>query len=386
MKILVLGGDGFCGWPTSLHLSRLGHEVIVVDDLSRRRIDLELGVESLTPIRPLSIRLRAWEELTGAPIGFVALDLAADYDGVHSLIAREQPDAVVHLAEQRSAPYSMLSSRHKRYTVERNVTATHNLLVALVEARTDVHVVHLGSMGVYGYHSPLARIPEGYWTVKTTNDEGAESIREVLYPASPETVYHLTKAQDQLLFAFYNQCHGLRVTDLHQGIVWGTETAETRLDERLINRFDYDATYGTVLNRFLVQAAVDHPMTVYGTGGQTRAFICIEDTVRCIAHAVHHPPARGERVRIVNQMSEAYRVRDLAIRIAELTGAEIAYLPNPRAEADENELPVCNDTLLKWIPDPVLLEDRLLHEVTALAGQYAHRCDPRRIPSVANWR
>ncbi len=383
MKVIVLGGDGFCGWPTSLHLSRLGHEIIVVDDLCRRRIDVELGVDSLTPIQPLPVRLCVWEELTGTTIRFVPLDVASDYDELHLLIASERPDAVVHFAEQRSAPYSMASPRHKRYTVERNVNATHNLLVALVEARSDAHVVHLGSMGVYGYRSPLARIPEGYLPVRVTNDDGTESIQDVLYPANPESVYHLTKAQDQLLFAFYNRCHGLRITDLHQGIVWGTETIETRLDERLINRFDYDGTFGTVLNRFLMQAAVGYPITVYGTGGQTRAFIYVEDTVRCIALALEHPPAPGERVRIINQMSEAHRVRDLAARVAALTGADIAYMDNPRAEADENDFPVCNDTLLKWALNPILLEDGLLHEVTAIARAYAHRCDRRRITCVA---
>jgi UDP-sulfoquinovose synthase len=385
-RVLVLGGDGFCGWPTSLHLSALGHEIIIVDDLSRRKIDIDLAVESLTPIQPCPVRLQAWNELTGAQIRFRRLDVATQYHELHALIATEKPDAVVHFAQQRSAPYSMASAAQKRYTVSNNVNATNNLLAALVEARSNAHVVHLGSMGVYGYRSPVTTIPEGYVTVRIAAGGGTDVTQEILYPTNPESIYHMTKAQDQLLFAFYNKNDGLRVTDLHQGIVWGTQTEETRLDERLINRFDYDAVYGTVLNRFVMQAAVGHPLTVYGTGGQTRAFIHIQDTVRCIELALEHAPAPGERVRVVNQMSEAHRVRDLAARIAALTGADIAHVDNPRIEADENELPACNATLLKWGLRPVLLEDALLHDVAAIADKYAYRCDRSRIPCEPGWR
>ena len=215
----------------------------------------------------------------------------------------------MHFAEQRAAPYSMKSSWHKRYTVNNNVNATHNLLAALVEAELDTHVVHLGTMGVYGYGTAGVKIPEGYLRVRIDTDEGTEVEQEILYPVNPGSVYHMTKTQDQLLFAFYNKNDGTRVTDLHQGIVWGTQTAETRLDERLINRFDYDGDYGTVLNRFLMQAAVGYPLTVHGTGGQTRAFIHIQDTVRCIQLAIENPPERGERVRVFNQMTECHRVR-----------------------------------------------------------------------------
>src|SRR6476646_351138 len=246
MRILVLGGDGFCGWPTSLYLSARGHDVTIADNFSRRRIDEELEVSSLTPIRTLDERVAAWRDITGRTIDTSVLDIARDYDELLALLDDQRPDAIVHFAEQRAAPYSMKSSRHKRYTVNNNVNATHNLLAALVEAELDAHVVHLGTMGVYGYGTAGVKIPEGYLRVRFDTDEGGEVEQEILYPVNPGSVYHMTKTQDQLLFAFYSKNDGTRVTDLHQGIVWGTQTAETRLDERLINRFDYDGDYGTV--------------------------------------------------------------------------------------------------------------------------------------------
>jgi UDP-sulfoquinovose synthase len=259
---LILGGDGFCGWPTALHLSACGHDVAIVDNFARRAADVELGAESLTPIQPMAVRLDAWREIAGRDLGFYELDVAKDYDALVEVLEDYEPDAVVHFAEQRAAPYSMKSSRHKRYTVDNNVNATHNLLAALVETELDAHVVHLGTMGVYGYGAAGVKIPEGYLTVRMEADDGGEVEKEILFPASPGSVYHTTKTLDQLLFAFYNKNDEIRVTDLHQGIVWGTQTAETRLDERLINRFDYDGDYGTVLNRFLMQGAVGYPLTV----------------------------------------------------------------------------------------------------------------------------
>ena len=304
MRILILGGDGFCGWPTSLHLSACGHDVAIVDNLARRNADIELEADSLTPIRPIGTRLEAWRELTGRDIPFHRFNVAENYRVMLDLITEWQPDAVVHFAEQRAAPYSMKSSWHKRYTVINNVNATHNLLAALVEAgptRTSCTSARWASTATA---PPAIKIPEGYLRVKIDTDEGTEIEQEILYPVNPGSVYHMTKTQDQLLFAFYNKNDGTRVTDLHQGIVWGTQTAETRLDERLINRFDYDGDYGTVLNRFLMQAAVGYPLTVHGTGGQTRAFIHIQDTVRCIQLAIENPPEHGERVQVFNQMTE----------------------------------------------------------------------------------
>jgi len=386
MRVLVLGGDGFCGWPTALHLSARGMDVALLDNFSRRRIDRQIGSTSLTPITSMEERLATWQALRGRALDFTELDLAQDYESLCTLLTHLAPDAIVHFAEQRSAPYSMRSPATKRYTVQNNLAATHNLLCALVEIGLDAHVVHLGTMGVYGYGGTDAPIPEGYLPVRVSNAEGQWIEREILHPTDPGSVYHMTKAQDQLLFAFYNKNDGLRITDLHQGIVWGTQTAETQLDERLINRFDYDGDYGTVLNRFLMQAAVGHPLTVHGTGGQTRAFIHIQDTVRCIELALMSPPRSGERVRIMNQVTETHRVRDLAALVAQQTGATVRFLPNPRREAPENELRADGRRLQELGLKPTTLSAGLMQEVHEIARRYAARCDLRKIPSTVRWR
>ena len=386
MRILVLGGDGFCGWPTALYLSDKGNDVVIVDNLSRRNIDNELEVSSLTPISPMSVRLQAWKDVSGKDITWHRFDVAENYHRLLSVIQEYQPDAVVHFAEQRAAPYSMKSSWHKRYTVSNNLNATNNVLAAVVEAGADAHVVHLGTMGVYGYGTAGMRIPEGYLKVEVHTDEGRSIEQEILYPANPGSIYHMTKTQDQLLFAFYNKNDKIRVTDLHQGIVWGTQTDQTARDERLINRFDYDGDYGTVLNRFLMQAAVGYPLTVHGTGGQTRAFIHIRDTVRCIELAIGNPPGRDERVKILNQMTETHRVRDLAKIVSGMTGAEIDFVTNPRNVAAENDLFVENKQFLDLGLEPVTLEDSLLKEITEIAEKYSHRCDREKIPCRSLWR
>lgn len=384
MKILILGGDGFCGWPTALHLSGQGHDVTIVDNLSRRHIDNELGVASLTPIAPIDVRLNAWKQITGRTIAALHMDVAREYDRLEATIERLAPDAVVHFAEQRSAPYSMKHARAKRYTVENNLAATQNILCALVETGVDAHLVHLGTMGVYGYGGGL-RIPEGYLTVEVDDSSGARTQREILFPPDPGSIYHMTKTQDQLLFYFYNKNDGVRITDLHQGVVWGTQTRETRLDERLINRFDYDGDYGTVLNRFLMQAAVGHDLTVHGSGRQTRAFIHIQDTVRCIEMAIGNAPNAGERVRIYNQMTETWRVGELAKLVARLTGAPIRHMANPRREAAENDLCVDNRCLLDLGLEPTTLRGALLTEIVDVAQRYADRCDTSRIVATSQW-
>src|SRR5579859_5583920 len=386
MRVLVLGGDGFCGWPTSLYLSDRGHEVTILDNLSRRNIDNELEVESLTPIRPIGERLRAWQEVSGREIGFINVNLATEYDGLVRILQELRPEAIVHFAEQRAAPYSMRSVTSKRYTVDNNVRATHNLLVALVSTGSQAALAHLGTMGVYGYGwTGSAPIPEGYLTVKIETPDG-EIAREILHPANPGSVYHMTKTLDQLMFAFYAKNDGLRITDLHQGIVWGTQTDQTSRDERLVNRFDYDGDYGTVLNRFLMQAAIGHPLTVHGTGGQTRAFIHIRYTVRCIELAITSPPDNGDRVRVLNQITETHQVLELAKLVGDTVGVEIAYLPNPRREAEENDLVVRNDQFLALGLNPTTLSQGLLDEVTQVANKYKHRVDPTKIIARSVWR
>lgn len=388
-EVVVLGGDGFCGWPTSLHLSEAGYDVTIVDNLSRRKIDEELGVQSLTPIRPIEERLDAWEEVSGKRIGFEQIDIACDYDGLLELLGTARPDAVVHFAEQRSAPYSMKSSWHKRYTVFNNDIGMTNLLAGVVEAGLDTHVVHLGTMGVYGYGATgSAPIPEGYLPVKIDTPDG-ELTTEILHPTSPGSIYHMTKVHDQTSLAYYAKNDKVRSTDLHQGIVWGTQTPETSRDPRLINRFDYDGDYGTVLNRFLVQAALDYPLTVHGTGGQTRAFINIRDTVRCIELAIKNPPQEAPdgtiRPMIFNQATETARVRDLAAMVSKLSGVKIENLPNPRNEAAENELNVTNDKFLQLGLNPTTLDEGLLAEIEDIAKQYRDRVDPDKIPARSTW-
>jgi UDP-sulfoquinovose synthase len=384
-RIIIFGGDGFCGWPTALYLSNCGAEVLIVDNLSRRRIDEELELKSLTPIAPIETRLQAWKKVSGQTIQFVKLDMSTEYSGLADLLTDFRPTTVVHFAQQRAAPYSMKSSEHKRYTVTNNVSTTHNLLAALVETHVDAHVVHLGTMGVYGYDAQGLALPEGYLPVLVEGEDGTHYRQEILHPTNPGSIYHMTKTLDQLMLAFYNKNDGIRMTDLHQGIVWGTQTAETSQDLHLINRFDYDGDYGTVLNRFLVQAAVGHCLTVHGSGGQTRAFIHIRDTVRCIELAIRNPPKRDERVKILNQMTETCRVADLARLVHSNTGAKIEYVVNPRQEAAENDLAVENRQLLDLGLDPITLSDGLMDEVIEIARWYVDRVDPSKIPCTSYW-
>lgn len=383
--ILVLGGDGFCGWPTSLHLSKHGYDMVIIDNFSRRKIDIDLGLESLTPISTMEERIDAWHELTGKKIEYVNLDVSTEYERLVNLLRQFSPAAVVHFAEQRAAPYSMRTSTAKRYTVDNNVRGTHNVLCAIVESGVDAHLVHLGSMGVYGYGTSGMPIPEGYLPISICQPQGEAVQREIPYPPNPGSVYHMTKTMDALLFYFYNKNDKLRITDLHQGIVWGTDTDETKLDKRLINRFDYDGDYGTVLNRFLVQSVVGHPLTVHGVGGQTRAFIHIRDTVKCVKLAIENPPEHGDRVNIFNQATEAHNVKALAEIVSRLTGCEIRYYENPRSEDRQNSLALENKKFLSLGLSPTTLSTGLLNEVCDVVAVYRDRCKFDKIICTSLW-
>ena len=380
MKIFVLGGDGFCGWPTSLRLAAEGHEIFVVDNLVRRRIDSDLQSNSLVPIASIEDRIITASSIIGS-IRFESCDISNEYAKLLKLFKTEKPDVVVHFAEQRSAPYSMISDVERRFTMDNNVTGTSNVLNAIVESNPDIHLIHLGTMGVYGYSKEMGPIPEGYLDINLPITGNKKSI---LYPCNPGSVYHLTKCLDQLMFQYYNKNWNIRITDLHQGIVWGTETSETIKDQRLNNRFDYDGIYGTVLNRFICQAASNIPLTVYGTGGQARAFIHISDTANCISLAINHPPNES-CVRIYNQVSEVHTVMDLANIIKNTYGGEIQFLENPRNELSENELEVDNAGLRSLGFNPLLLSSELVKDISNLAKEFKNNVKSENVINSPRW-
>jgi len=380
MKILILGGDGFCGWPTALKLSAVGHDVHILDNLSRRKIDKDLNSSSLTKIESIEKRLETAKKLQ-MEIGFTQADVC-DSMALKDCIEKFSPDTIVHFAEQRAAPYSMISDSERRYTVNNNITATHTLLSTIVDVNPNIHLVHLGTMGVYGYSKDFGAIPEGYLDVKINSTEKDVSI---LYPTNPGSIYHMTKSLDQIIFQFYNKNWNLRITDLHQGIVWGTQTEETSLHPDLVNRFDYDGVYGTVLNRFITQAATNHPLTVYGIGGQRRAFIHINDTVQCIKLSIENPPENTDRVRIFNQVSEVRGVLELANILKEKYGAEVKLYENPRKELPENELEVSNEGLVSLGFEPITLSESLIDDCKFIAEQFGNRMNPNNIMSSPKW-
>ncbi|MCL6444097.1 MAG: NAD-dependent epimerase/dehydratase family protein [Alicyclobacillus sp.] len=382
MRILIAGGDGFCGWPTALYLSERGHEVAIVDSLIRRTWDEELGTQPLTPIASLQDRVRAWRELTGKDIAVHIGDLT-DYTVVERVFREFQPDAIVHYAEQRSAPYSMIDREHAVFTQVNNVVGTLNVLYAIREIAPDCHLIKLGTMGEYG--TPNIDIEEGYIRIQ---HKGREDV--LPYPKQPFSFYHLSKVHDSHNIMFACKAWGLRATDLNQGVVYGLWTDETRRAEALYNRVDYDGVFGTALNRFCIQAAVGHDLTVYGKGGQTRAFLDIRDTVQCIELAALHPADRGE-FRVFNQFTEQFSVLELAERVqavAERMGltANIAHLENPRVEKEEHYYNAVHTKLIDLGLKPHLLGDELIQELIETAQRYRDRVDFRVIAPTAKWR
>jgi UDP-sulfoquinovose synthase len=382
MNILVLGGDGYCGWPTALHLSKLGHRVGIADNFIRRLWDYELGVETLTPIRSLHARVAAWQACTDRSMEIFVGDLC-DYTFVRKMFERFAPDAVVHFAEQRSAPYSMIDREHAVSTQVNNITGTLNLLFAMRDEAPECHLVKLGTMGEYG--TPNIDIEEGFIEI---HHNGRKDV--LPFPKQPGSFYHLSKVHDSHNIAFATKIWGLRTTDLNQGVVYGTMTDEIALDERLVNRFDYDEVWGTALNRFCVQAAIGHPLTVYGKGGQTRGFLDIRDTIRCIALAVDNPPKPGE-FRVYNQFTEQFNVKQLAELIAKAAKplgltCRIEHVPDPRVEAEEHYYNAKHTKLVDLGLQAHLLSDSLLDSLLNIAIRYKARVDPKVIWPTVKWR
>ncbi len=379
MRTLVLGGDGYLGWPTALHLSQCGHDVAVADNFARRQYDYELGAESLVPIETLQVRTKVWAELTGKLIGTYVGDLT-DAEFVYEMVRDFGPDTIVHFAEQRAAPYSMIDRKHAVYTQYNNVIGNLNVLFAIGEIDRDIHLVKLGTMGEYG--TPNIDIEEGWLDVthKGRTDR-------VLFPKRPGSFYHLSKVHDSHNIEFCCRIWGLRSTDLNQGVVYGQQTDETALDPRLETRFDYDSVFGTVLNRFVIQAVLGHPLTVHGSGGQTRGMIDIRDTVECIRLASEHPAERGE-FRVFNQMTESLSVAEIAKTVQETyhQPVQIEHLENPRVESDTHHYTVVHQGLVELGLRPHLLSETLLESLFAVAERHKHRVNVDAIRPTVDWR
>ncbi len=382
MRIAVLGGDGYCGWATALYLSSKGHQVAIVDSFVRRQWDFDLGVQTLTPIRSLRDRLQAWKDLTGNVIDVFVGDMT-DYAFLSGHIRDFEPDTVIHFAEQRSAPYSMIDREHATFTQVNNLVGTLNLLFALREFGSDCHLVKLGTMGEYG--TPNIDIEEGY--IRIEHNGRTDSLP---FPKQPGSFYHLSKVHDSHNIMFCCKAWGLRATDLNQGVVYGTTTDETALDEALINRFDYDEIFGTALNRFCIEAAVGHPITVYGKGGQTRGFLDIRDTIRCVEIACLNPAEPGE-FRVFNQFTEQFSVLELAHMVqtaAKKLGikVQIDHLPDPRVEAETHYYNAQHSKLIDLGLKPHLLSDSLLDSLISIALKYSDRIDQSVFMPHVNWR
>jgi UDP-sulfoquinovose synthase len=381
MKVLVIGGDGYCGWATALYLSNRGYEVGILDSLVRRHWDNELGVETLTPIALIQQRLQRWQDLAGKSIELFIGDIT-NYEFLQKTLHQFQPNALVHFGEQRSAPFSMIDREHAVLTQVNNVVGTLNLLYAMREDFPDCHLVKLGTMGEYG--TPNIDIEEGYITIEHNGRKDT-----LPYPKQPGSMYHLSKVHDSHNIHFACRIWGLRATDLNQGVVYGVLTEETGMDELLINRLDYDGVFGTALNRFCIQAAIGHPLTVYGKGGQTRGFLDIRDTVRCVELAIANPAETGE-FRVFNQFTEQFSVGDLALMVKKAGNAmglnvEINHLDNPRVEKEEHYFNAKNTKLLDLGLEPHLLSDSLLDSLLNFAIKYQKRVDHKQILPKVSW-
>jgi UDP-sulfoquinovose synthase len=379
VRILVLGGDGYLGWPTALHLSRRGHDVGIVDNFARRSYDFEMGVDSLVPIQNLQRRVRTWEEVSGLEMTTYVGDLT-DAPFVDGVLRDFQPDTVVHFAEQRSAPYSMIDQKHAVYTQVNNVVGTLNLLYAIADVDPSIHLVKLGTMGEYG--TPNIDIEEGF--IEITHRGRTDVLP---YPKQPGSFYHLSKVHDSANIMFACRIWGLASTDLNQGIVYGQETEETALHPDLATRFDYDSVFGTVLNRFCVQAVVGHPVTVYGSGGQIRGMLDIRDTLACVELACTNPAEAGE-FRVFNQFTESFSVSELAGMVVDAYPGrvEVENLEDPRVEKQEHYYRAAHTKLLDLGLVPHLLNRTTISSLLAVADRHRDRVDVTAVRPTVQWR
>ncbi|MBA3363367.1 MAG: NAD-dependent epimerase/dehydratase family protein [Actinomycetota bacterium] len=383
MRILILGGDGYLGWPTAMRFSDRGHEVHVVDNYLRRRAHEEVGTDTLVPILPsLPDRAAVWKELSGREIAVTEGDLV-EWDLTADLFRDFRPEAVVHYGEMPSAPYSMRDRDHAVFTQQNNVVNTLNVLWAMREFAPESHLVKLGTMGEYG--TPNIDIEEGYLDIEHNGRK-----ETILYPKLPGSIYHLSKVHDSNNIHFACRMWGIRATDLNQGVVYGVETDETKLDERLATRFDYDDVFGTALNRFCVQAIIGHPLTVYGKGGQTRGYLNIVDTLQCVELAVLHPAERGE-FRVFNQFTEQFSVTELA-EIVQRAGKEhglnivIEPIENPRIELEEHYYNAKHTKLLDLGLRPTFLSETLVESMFGVIERHKGRVITDAILPRDRWR
>ncbi len=383
MRILILGGDGYLGWPTAMHFSKRGHEVFAIDNYLRRRAHKEQGTDSLTPIgASLPDRAKAWKEITGLDVG-VTEDNICEYEVVERIFSDFQPEAIIHYGEMPSAPYSHKSREHAVFTQYNNVVGNLNILFAMADLAPDAHLVKLGTMGEYG--TPNIDIEEGYIDLEVGGRKDT-----LPFPKLPGSWYHLSKVHDSHNIHFACRVWGLRATDLNQGVVYGIETEETKIDDRLLTRFDYDEVFGTALNRFCLQAVIGHPLTVYGKGGQTRGYLNIVDTIQCVELATLNPADQGE-FRVFNQFTESFSITELAEtvkRAGEHHGLEVTidHVDNPRFEKEEHYYNAKHTKLLDLGLEPHLLSDTLVESMFDEIAKYRDRVIADHIMPSTRWR
>jgi len=383
-NIIIAGGDGFCGWPLALRLSKKNYNVIIIDNFKRRKIDKELKTNSITPIKSLKKRIFYWEKISGKKIRFYKLDVSKDIETLKKIIKRYSPKAIYMFAEYKSAPYSMLSLKHSNLNFSNNLISNNNLLSLIKDFSPKTHYIHLGTMGVYGYDLSKKKIPEGYFKAILINKENQKQQMEILHPANPGSIYHLTKSQDELIFQFYQKTYGLKITDLHQGIVWGCNTYETNLHPYLINRFDYDHIYGTFLNRMISQLVIKHPFTLHGKGKQKRAFININDAVKSYELVLNQNSFK--KVNIFNEVGQIMTLTEIISFLNNIRENKVNNIKNPRIENEENYLEVSNKKLINKGLKITKVTRKNILELISIAEKYKKNINYKKILTNHSWK